>query len=127
VGESSFKIIYKNGYVNGSIFEDGLVNMLKSDILAETWGRPIQATWCGTRYQVGNVEIVKYDSHFTWKRTADHSKWAVGISDGVDYNCFGDMNRMSSQWKRGGMFYCVKNADLSSSLKKMITTKSLCL
>ncbi len=34
--------IFKNNNVNGSIFEDGLVNWLKNDkVTAETWGRPL--------------------------------------------------------------------------------------
>ena len=39
--------IFKNNNVNGSIFEDGLINWLKSGkITAETWGRPLQSAWC---------------------------------------------------------------------------------
>lgn len=38
--------IFKNGGINGSIFEDGLTKMLYSPIVAETWGRPLQAAWC---------------------------------------------------------------------------------
>ena len=33
-----------------------------------------------------------------------------------DYSCFGDMNRMTSQWKRGGAFYCLKSKVLKSAL-----------
>lgn len=40
------KFIFKNGALNGSIFEDGLNIMLNSSIVVETWGRPIQDPWC---------------------------------------------------------------------------------
>jgi len=48
--------IFKNNNVNGSIFEDGLINWLKSDkITAETWGRPLQPVWCNGDQTVNNV------------------------------------------------------------------------
>jgi hypothetical protein len=34
VGKTNCKFIYKNGAVNGSIFEDGLNNLLQSSIIA---------------------------------------------------------------------------------------------
>lgn len=38
----NLKAIFKTNAVNGSIFEDGLVQWLKSGKLtAETWGRPL--------------------------------------------------------------------------------------
>lgn len=52
---TNMQFIFKNGAVNASIFEDGLNNMLKSPIVAETWGRPLQDKWCGSPYGVGNV------------------------------------------------------------------------
>lgn len=84
VGKSSMKIIYKNGYQNGSIFEDGLTMLFNSDILAETWGRPIQDPWCGSDenpYNAGNVERISYSLDIAWKRTQDHSKWAIPLSE----------------------------------------------
>lgn len=44
------KVIYKNGNnsKNCSIFEDGLNHYLKSPIVAETWGRPLDSDWCGS-------------------------------------------------------------------------------
>ncbi len=41
VNGTNMLFIFKNGGVNASIFEDGLNNMLKSPLLAETWGRPL--------------------------------------------------------------------------------------
>lgn len=36
-----WKMIFKNGYKNSSIFEDGVNNMLNSSLVAQTWGRPL--------------------------------------------------------------------------------------
>lgn len=61
------KFIFKNGAQNGSIFEDGINNMLQSPLLAETWGRPLQAPWCGTPYPVGNINLIQLNSQVSWK------------------------------------------------------------
>ena len=51
-----FKTIFKNGNKNGSIFEDGVNNMLNSSLVSQTWGRPLQAPWCGSKYTTGNIK-----------------------------------------------------------------------
>eukprot|EP00178_Gracilaria_changii_P016743 TRINITY_DN4807_c0_g1_i2.p1 TRINITY_DN4807_c0_g1~~TRINITY_DN4807_c0_g1_i2.p1 ORF type:complete len:128 (+),score=11.63 TRINITY_DN4807_c0_g1_i2:454-837(+) len=61
------KFIFKNGAQNGSIFEDGINNMLQSSLLAETWGRPLQAPWCGSPYSVGNIKLIQFNSQVYWK------------------------------------------------------------
>lgn len=67
VNGTNMLFIFKNGAVNASIFEDGLNNMLKSPLLAETWGRPLQAPWCGSTYSVSNVIVVKFSGSVYWK------------------------------------------------------------
>ena len=118
------KFIFKNGNINGSIFEDGLNNMLKSPILAETWGRPLQAPWCGTPYPVGNINLIQVTSSISWKETQDHSKWAYATQN--NYVCFGDMNRMTSQWKRGGAFYCLNSPSLKQAMVAITAQTSAC-
>ncbi len=51
-----FKTIFKNGNKNGSIFEDGVNNMLNSSLVSQTWGRPLQAPWCGSKYTTENIK-----------------------------------------------------------------------
>lgn len=36
------------------------------------------------------------------------------------------MNRMSSQSKRGGAFYCIDNQDLHKILNSLITSRDVC-
>ena len=72
-----------------------------SPLVAETWGRPIEHAWCGGGYQVVNVVNVNL-AGIVWNEQDDHSKWVLA---GNEYACFGDMNRMSSQWKRGGLSF----------------------
>jgi deoxyribonuclease-2 len=84
--------------------------MLNSDLKAETWGRPIMAPWCGNdtiKYIVENCAVLAFNKTLTWGQTQDHSKWAIPTDDNSNFACFGDMNRMTSQFKRGGAFYCI--------------------
>jgi len=43
------------------------------------------------------------------------------------YSCFGDMNRMTSQWKRGGAFYCLEDPTLNEALRKIIVSTDTCI
>jgi deoxyribonuclease-2 len=124
INGTNFRFIFKNGGVNASIFEDGMNNMLQSPLLAETWGRPLQAPWCGTPYPVGNIATIQLNSQITWKETQDHSKWAYATAN--NFSCFGDMNRMSSQWKRGGAFYCLDSPLLKQALVSVTASTATC-
>ncbi len=47
----NLKAIFKNDKLNCSIFEDGLTNhLLVSPLVAETWGRPIEKSWCSNGF-----------------------------------------------------------------------------
>jgi len=121
---SEWSMIFKNGYKNASIFEDGINNMLGSSLLAQTWGRPLQLPWCGNVYTTGNIQEIRVSENITWSTTQDHSKWVVAM--GSNYSCFGDMNRMESQWARGGAFYCLKSELLNQALKNIVKTSEAC-
>lgn len=117
---TQWQMIFKNGYKNSSIFEDGLNNMLNSSLVAQTWGRPLDYPWCGSNYKTGNIKEIKFSETIFWSTSQDHSKWSVMLDN--NYSCFGDMNRMDSQWTRGGAFYCLKSDLLSQALKNVIKT-----
>lgn len=124
INGTQFQFIYKNGAVNASIFEDGMNNMLQSPLLAETWGRPLEAPWCGTPYPVGNIVTVRLNAQVAWNETQDHSKWAYATAN--NYSCFGDMNRMTSQWKRGGAFYCINSPIVKQALVAITAATATC-
>ena len=58
-----------------------------------------------------------------WNEQDDHSKWVYASND---HACFGDMNRMPSQWKRGGSFFCLNNYSLALALKRAIIDSDKC-
>ncbi|KAA0177505.1 hypothetical protein FNF27_01282 [Cafeteria roenbergensis] len=75
---------------------------------------------CGANevLDVGNVEIAGWG----WRETQDHSKWAA-TSDGRT-GCIGDINRMTSQAKRGGGTVCTEAGALGRSLAKAVVSLS---
>ena len=65
----------------------------------------MQDPFCDPALPVYNMRKIVFDSKIQWLETNDHSKWAYATKN--NFACFGDMNRMPSQWKRGGAFYCI--------------------
>lgn len=124
INGTEMRFIFKNGKINGSIFEDGINNMVQSPLLAETWGRPLEEPWCGKPYPVGNIRYLNIKENIGWKETQDHSKWCYATQN--DFSCFGDQNRMPSQWKRGGAFYCLNSPVLKAALAKITTQTETC-
>jgi len=112
-------------YEQGFIFEDVMIPVLQSNLFVESWGRPYQAPSCN-QYQCLNIESIQIqdDKLGSWNNVDDHSKW--GITDSGNYVCSGDMNRMTSQAKRGGAFFCFSNAGLWGALNAAVVKKDSC-
>ncbi len=62
---------------------------------------------------------------FTWTNAQDHAKWAV-CKDGNSWTCVGDMNRMDTQEKRGGSFFCVNDENLWQAFKSVVYQTEAC-
>lgn len=98
------------------LYEDGLVPGLFAgrSCAAETWMRP----------HMGSTPHVRNVSTVTWRMpsvevaesyaiNSDHSKWAVTDADGSGGMTFvGDINRMPSQFHRGGGGFVLSDPDL---------------
>lgn len=57
-----------------------------------------------------------------WNEVDDHAKWVIA----GNYVCFGDMNRMESQWKRGGAFYCLSSVSLVMAMNQLVVSHDSC-
>jgi hypothetical protein len=63
----------------------------------------------------------------SWRYTKDHAK--VGLTpstSSIKYVCVGDINRMESQWVRGGGTACLSNSVLWSSLNGAVFLSDSC-
>jgi hypothetical protein len=61
----------------------------------------------------------------TWTESQDHAKWAVAL-DNSNVACIGDINRMTSQEKRGGGTVCFESAALANALYNSVTSSDTC-
>ena len=59
-----------------------------------------------------------------WSETQDHSKWL--ITEYKQVVCMGDVNRMTTQYLRGGGTACFNDPVLHAVLKKAITGLDTC-
>lgn len=82
------------------------------DWQVETWKRGHAINTASTIKDITHLSIfgLKY------KDSQDHSKWATS----EQYYWVGDLNRMTSQYKRGGGGFLVKNQGIANALKSII-------
>lgn len=83
---------------------------LKTDLLTETWqhGDDNIGPSCDGDYTVEDIAGINLKmcdgSSYSFHNSNDHSKFAVGKEK--HYVCIGDINRQTSQYKRGGGTVC---------------------
>ena len=73
---------------------------------------------------VNDIQELNFGSGFEYKESSDHSKWAV-TADGSVF-CSADINRMTTQYARGGGAMCMKNAQFATQMKNAITAHDQC-
>ena len=101
------------------IYNDFIAQELGSDLYVETWNKG--ATYlnmpsnCSLKYATYNINSVNFLG-VPWTRTQDHSKWAVGNN----YVCISGTNRQTSQKKRGGSAFCIKNSKFAGHVRLAI-------
>ena len=98
----------KTDKFNKDLYSDFVAPGLKSSLYTTTWqngsGGKMNSSCPSNGIKVLNNKCVflENNKNFTWKTTQDHSKWAVSADK--KYACICDINRVESQFKRGGNF-----------------------
>jgi deoxyribonuclease-2 len=114
-----FRFLAKNRHWNDDFWIDWVGPHLEVNLDVETWRRgmlPGTEDNCGdhcvqdTLYV--NLEPLGIDCE--WHYTKDHSKWAVSETD--HWVCVADINRQTSQEKRGGGAICFRHEELWKDL-----------
>jgi deoxyribonuclease-2 len=134
-----FLQVSKAGATGLDIYEDVLQPYLRQDMYVETWRRsPMMDSYCRPQYPYDSLNVQgltfldESGEPFALKYTQDHSKLAVtapGSSPGAlgNVSCAGDMNRMTSQWARGGSSLClIGNAPLHAAFLASMTSVDSC-
>ena len=125
----------KSGSTGIDIFEDVIQPSLMVDMYVETWRRPpVMDSYCNPPHtwesiNVNNLAFVdEKGNDVSFKYTQDHSKFSIAVNSTSQKHwvCIGDMNRMTSQWTRGGGMVCVRHAALYNPLLSSVIEVDNC-
>ena len=122
-----FTVFAKTGKWGKDLYADMVAPSLGADLLVETWIRgDAIGKDCPPDYKNSVCDVTTLKAgDIEWREEQDHSKWAVTL-DTSSYACIGDINRMTSQRKRGGGTACIADKILSDALYNTITGSDQC-
>uniref|UniRef100_A0A7E4V720 Deoxyribonuclease II n=1 Tax=Panagrellus redivivus TaxID=6233 RepID=A0A7E4V720_PANRE len=108
-GNQQFTSFAKTGDFNQDLYDVLVAPTLKAPLTVESWRRgSIIPLDCTAKYVVLDAMDMKVGTTAQFGYTHDHSKIAVSASSDAPYVCIGDINRMTSQFVRGGGTVCIK-------------------
>merc|ERR1719468_514378 len=115
-----------------NLYDELVAPGVGGDLWVETWQNGAtylkMPNFCktdGYAHNIQNVREVQFRDGRSWSETADHAKWAV--SDAAARSaCIGDINRQTSQAKRGGGTVCYNSQDLWSAFTEIISVSNTC-
>ncbi len=108
--------VAKSKHFNADLYENCLVNRFGGSCFTETWirGHKIEE---GKGDKVSNIKKIKWPNGNNYTYTHDHSKYAISDSDWI---CISDINRMTSQYKRGGGGIVIQDQKLQKLFMSLI-------
>lgn len=105
----------KSSSFGDDLYSGWIDTELKTSMYVETWrngaGNPLNSSCPKTSYHVNNIQDLKVEDGSggkTWSYVHDHSKWAISDDIKEAFVCISDINRMESQFKRGGGAVCIQ-------------------
>eukprot|EP00039_Didymoeca_costata_P024816 m.11579 g.11579 ORF g.11579 m.11579 type:complete len:366 (+) comp4480_c0_seq1:117-1214(+) len=131
-GVQSFTSYAKNAKWGEDLYETLIAPSLNADLLVESWIRgQALGNYCKPEFKYSVTDVINLEvrdrdgTAYQWKETQDHAKWCLP-QDNSNRVCVCDMNRMTSQRKRGGGCVCFKNEQLSIQLNNTIAGAKNC-
>lgn len=118
-----FLSVAKRANLEVDIYSSLLADQIMDDLVVQSWrngaGTKLPNS-CTSNYTVIDVDAVKLGlddgRSVVFSTTEDHSKWVVAVDKSTF--CVGSMNRMESQFKRGGEVLCFDNKLTNGLLKR---------
>ncbi len=132
-GSLTFTHLTKNSKWDDNLWSALVAPTLKEDLMVESWIRGSAVGKVCKPYKV--VDVISLAMHppsgengdaFEWLESQDHAKWAVGMSKTKKWFCIGDINRMTTQQKRGGGALCFQSAAVYNRMSGAITDVDKC-
>jgi hypothetical protein len=125
VGGRNITYFAKSTQWNNELYAACLAPELQTSLYVESWIRgSAEGPSCTGATHVFDVQGVSYPGGLAFTEYNDHSKWAIG--EGTDWFCASDINRMTTQFTRGGAAYCWLESDLSAAVASAITGVDAC-
>jgi len=134
----SFTVFAKSAAWANDLYENLVSPSLQSGLVVQTWqnGGGNNGAYCkgkacsvcpGGKYGWDVVDaLAQKRGSVSWEIHQDHSKWAISSSSSDGHVCVGDINRQTSQRKRGGGTTCQKNPALWASFHGGISQEGSC-
>jgi deoxyribonuclease-2 len=126
-GGQQFTSFAKSADFNQDLYDVLVAPSLQAPLYVETWrrGSPVPLD-CSTKYIVLDAQTMKVGTTAEFKYTHDHSKLAISSSSSKPYVCIGDINRMTSQFVRGGGTVCMQLKKVWDNYSPMFLTENSC-
>ncbi|KAE9415859.1 hypothetical protein Angca_009912, partial [Angiostrongylus cantonensis] len=121
-------IFSKHKKFNKDLWHDLIASSLRTPLGVETWRNGAAkdiGSQCGDGANVYDVTKVQLPSG-NFSSSKDHSKWGVSMKESMPYTCIGDINRQTSQFKRGGGAACIQSKALWTALYNSVVTFEGC-
>ncbi len=123
VQDIPFTYFSKSKQWNQDLWSDCVAPNLQKSFVVESWLRGSEIGPSCNTYSVLDVKEVDFQiPGFSWSEYDDHSKWAASFDSEI--NCFGDINRMTTQAQRGGGAICFESQ--SYQLYKYVISTNTC-
>jgi deoxyribonuclease-2 len=119
-----FRCIAKSRVWGQDLWSDAVGDDLNVDLDVESWRRgKIPATIDSNRKDdvddIIDIDLGPLGFPYAWPETKDHAKWASSLKGNSDWICVADINRQTSQSKRGGGAVCFQHPALWQCLAKI--------
>jgi hypothetical protein len=112
----------KSSQWNNELYASCIAPSENESLLVESWIRgSAEGPSCGS-VEVLDVQNLSYPFGLTFTEYNDHSKWAIGR----DLVCTSDINRMTTQFARGGSAYCFHDSVLATALRTAVVNADSC-
>jgi len=123
----SFTLFAKSAEWNNDLYSACVTPKQQDSLWTETWirGSAIGPVCPFNGYDTLDIKYLDFStSDSSWSEMQDHSKWSITANKKTI--CMGDINRMTTQYSRGGGTVCFTNAVLHTILKTAVTDVTSC-
>lgn len=125
VGGAALTVFGKSAPWGQDLWAGCVAPTMRTGLWVDSWIRgSAEGANCTGAFPVLDVQQIAFASGYSWSETADHSKWAVSSSG--DTICFGDINRMTTQFSRGGGAVCMESAALADTFRAATKATNSC-